>query len=222
MIEGSRRTRLTTDGQINAAARAPSGDLLLGKREGGRNNIWWLGRDGTSRRLTNGDFDVTPQFSPDGQSWVYADYDRKSIVLCEVSGGTCRVLRNDQLLPSWPTFSPDGEKLAYVTQVGSTQVTIVSARDGHYLDSWNASSLCPPAWSSAATVWSLEISAGRYVWFERDIREKKKTGKRYETQLEGAPTDDFQCWPKTPSPNSPPSQSVRVETEVTSVLLGLP
>ena len=221
MIEGSRRTRLTSEGQLNSAARSSSGDLLLGKRENGRSTIWWQGRDGTSRKLTNGEADFAPQFSPDGRAWVYADYAQKSIMICSVSGGACRVLRNDPLLPSWPTFAPDGESLAYATQVGSTQMTIVSAKDGHYLVSWDACSLCPPVWSSAATVWSLEISAGRYVWVERDIG-GKKTGKRYEMPAEDAPTDEFHCWPKMPSANSPFSHSVRVEREESSLILGLP
>jgi hypothetical protein len=221
MIEGSHRTRLTSDGQLNSAARSPSGDLLLGKREKGRSTIWWQGRDGTSRKLTNGEADITPAFAPDGRSWAYADYAQKSIIICLVGGGTCRVLRNDQLLPALPTFSPDGESLAYVTQVGSTQMTIVSAKDGHYLVSWDACSLCPPIWSSASTVWSLEILAGGYVWFERDLA-GRKTGKRYETPAEDAPTDEFHCWPKLPSTNSPFSRSVRVEREETSLLLGLP
>ncbi len=221
LVEGTRRTRLTSDGRITSAARSLSGDLLLGKREGGRSVIWWQGSDGTSRKLTNGEEDVTPDFSPDGRWWAYADYTRKSIILCSVSGGTCRVLRNDELLPSWPKFSPDGKSLAYATQVGSTQVTVISAEDGHYLVSWDAFPLCPPVWSSWATVWSLEIFAGRYVWFERDLT-GKKTGKRYETQREDAPTDEFHCWPKAPSPDSPPPQQIRVERAETSRLLALP
>ena len=221
LVEGSRRARLTSDGQINSVARSLSGDLLLGKRELGRSAIWWQGRDGTSRKLTNGDSDVAPDFAPDGRSWVYADYARKNLVLCSVGGGTCRVLRNDDLLPSWPKFSPDGQKVAYATQVGSTQVMIVSAKDGHYLVSWNAFPLCPPIWSSSATVWSLEISDGRYVWFERDLS-GKKTGKRYEMPHEDGPTDEFHCSPKIPAPDSPPFQTVRVEREETSRLLSLP
>lgn len=221
MIEGSRRTRLTSDGRLNSVARSSSGDLLLGKAENGASTIWWQGRDGTSRRLTNGESDITPGFSPDGRSWVYADYAQKSVILCSLSGGTCRVLRHDPLLPSWPTFSPDGENLAYATQAGSTQLTVVSAKDGHYLVSWDASSLCPPVWSSGATVWSLEISAGRYVWFERDLS-GKKTGKRYQMPADETPTDEFHCWPKVASTNSPFSHSVRVEREETSLLLGLP
>ena len=221
MIEGSRRTRLTSDGQLNSVARSSSGDLLLGKTENGASTIWWQGHDGTSRRLTSGESDVSPEFSPDGRSWAYADYAQKSIILCSLSGGTCRVLRNDPLLPSWPTFSPDGESLAYATQVGSTQMTVVSAKDGHYLVSWDASALCPPVWSSGATVWSLEISAGRYVWFERNLS-GKKTGKRYEMPADETPIDEFHCWPKIASTNSPFSHSVRVEREETSLLLGLP
>ena len=220
MIEGGRETRLTSDGQINSAARDSAGDLLLGKRERGGSTIWWQGRDGTSRKLTHGEADVCPEFSPDGKSWAYADYAQKSINLCSVGSEKCRVLCSDQLLPAYPKFSPDGQRLAYVTQVGSTRVTVVSPRDGHELVSWDASSRCAPVWSSQTTLWSLEISAGRYTWFERDMQ-GTKTGKRYEPPAEEVPTDEYHCWTKRPSSNSPILQPVQVLREETSRLLRL-
>src|SRR5206468_12165224 len=129
MVDGTRRVRLTSDGQTYSVARSSLGDLLLARNGGdGKSNVWWQGRDGVAKRLTEGEADAAPDFSPDNQSWVYSDYARKSIMLCSLGKATCRLLRHDELIPTWPRFSPDGEKLAYLTQVGSTQLTVISAK----------------------------------------------------------------------------------------------
>ena len=142
-------------------------------------------------------------------------------MFCTIGKGTCRPLRHDELLPTWPRFSPDGEKLAYLTQVGSTQLTVVSAKDGHTLTSWDACYQCEPVWSSATTVWALEISAGHRVWFERDAMTGKKTGNRFEAPSEGAGADASQCWPKTPPSDAPFAQPAHAEIEQSSLILGL-
>jgi WD40 repeat protein len=222
MVQGTQRLRLTSDGQTSSVARSSSGDLLLARNGGdGSINIWWQGRDGVLKKLTHGTADVAPDFSPDGRSWVYSDYAQKSIVLCSIGNGTCGPLRHDELLPTWPRFSPDGEKLAYLTQVGSTQLTIISARDGHTLASWDACYQCEPVWSSPMTVWGLEISSGHRVWFERNVATGKKTGNRFEAPTEGAGTDASQCWPKKLPSDTPFAQPVHAEAEQTSLILGL-
>jgi Tol biopolymer transport system component len=72
--DDSGRRRLTTDGDNDAAAISPTGDLLLA-RPGPESteNIWLRSSGGTLRKLTNGQYDTAPDFSPDGHSWVYAD-----------------------------------------------------------------------------------------------------------------------------------------------------
>jgi hypothetical protein len=222
MVQGTRRVRLTSDGQTFSVARSSSGDLLLGRNGAdGNANVWWQGRDGVSKKLTHGRADASPDFSPDSQSWVYVDYVQKNIILCSVDGGTCRSLRHDELLPTWPRFSPDGEKLAYLTQVGSTQLTIISARDGHLLASWDACYQCEPVWSSATTLWALEISSGHRVWVERNVATGKKTGNRFDAPTEEAGADASQCWPKKPPADAPFAQPVHTETEQSSLILGL-
>jgi hypothetical protein len=221
MADGTRRVRLTSDGNTYTAARSRAGDLLLGRKDSAGSSIWWQGLDGVSRKVTQGVADVAPDVSPDLRTWAYADYVRKTIMLCSIRGNECRVLRQDELLPTWPRFSPDGARLAYVTQLGSTQLTIISATDGHYQASWDARYECPPAWSSATTLWSLEILSGRRVWIERDIS-GRRTGKRVNAPVEGGSADEFQCYPKVPALDPAFPQPVHVETEETSVVLRLP
>jgi hypothetical protein len=164
--------------------------------------------------------DSTPAFSLDGKSWAYADYAKKAIVVCATETARCQILRKDDSIPTWPTFAPDGQSLAYLTQVGSTQLIVVSTSDGHYRASWDARYQCPPVWSSNTTLWNVEVSAGRPVWYERDTT-GRKTGKRFEVPPD-ATADEFRCWPQKPSLASPFSQPVHVEVEHTSLLLGLP
>ena len=222
LIQGTHRRRLTFDGRTYSAARSEGGDLLLARgTDDGQINIWWQGPEGQTKRLTNGTSDVSPDFTPDGQSWAYADYARKSIVVCSMVGGSCGVLHKDELLPTWPRFSPDGKNLAYVTAIGSTQLTVVSATDGRYRISWDASYKCPPVWSSARTVWSLEVSLGHFSWIERNVATGKKTGKRLEVPVQGA-LDELRCWSDDSSTAFPPSRSVSVQTEERSLVLAVP
>ncbi len=220
LVDETHRARLTSDGLVFSAARSRAGDLLLSKPVDGGLSIWWQGHDGTSRRLTHGIGDVAPNFSPDGRLWTYADYAQKDVMLCTSTGDSCRVLRNEPQLPAWPVFSPDGDRIAYLTLNGSTQLTIVSADDGHYQVSWDASYQCPPVWSSARTLWSLEVKSGHRVWFERDLT-GRKTGKRFDAPAEGEALDESQCWPRNPSA-SPFAPPVHVEVEQTSSIVSLP
>ena len=176
--DGVRHERLTSDGQDYSVAMSKSGDLLLSKRDAdGNYNVWRQSPSGATKKLTSGKIDVGPEFGPDGKAWAYADYTAKSIVMCGGDAQSCRVLRRDEMLPIWPRFSPDGELLAYVTQIGAPKLTVVSAQDGEAVKaSWDAYYQCPPIWSSTSTVWGLEASNGRYSWYERNALTGVRTG----------------------------------------------
>jgi len=196
--------RLTFDGQNYTAAMSLAGVLLMSKRsDSGVFSIWQQTADGRLSRLTEGPDDVEPSFSGDGKQWAYADYAQMSIMLCSTELGSCRVLRRDGLLPSRPTFSPDGQLIAYVTQLNRPQVTLVSTKDGVVRASWDAHPECAPAWSSAATVWSLESSNGQYVWSERNLA-GKKTGNQIVGSNESLEAGEVRCSPKNATVESSP------------------
>jgi Protein kinase domain/WD40-like Beta Propeller Repeat len=220
LYEGGSRSRLTSDRRTYSVARSPVGELLLGRRDSdGNMNIWRQMPGGVPVQLTSGRGNVAPDYAPDGQSWVYANYDRKSIVRCSNENPTCRDLRRDDSMPTWPRFSPDGRNIAYVTQMGAPRVVIISAIDGSVRASWDAYYECPPIWSRAATIWSLEASGHRYWWAEREVERWTKTGHRIESPNENLTLEDVQCWPKDSRVDSPLFEAVRVESDETSRFL---
>ena len=91
-------------------------------------------------------------YSPDGK-WIIFEAVRKppqvesTLYVIPVTGGARIRITDGKQWDDKPRFSPDGEKVAYLTQVGSTQLTIISARDGHTLTSWDACYQCEPVWS---------------------------------------------------------------------------
>jgi hypothetical protein len=178
LIAGSQRTRLTKEGQIFAATMSGAGELLLSKQAAdGTLSIWLQRPDGSVERVTSGPDDVRPNFSPDGQQWTYVDYSRKSVMLCANTHGGCKVLRYDEMLPTWPTFSPDGRKIAYITQMGTPRLLTVSLEDGKTEQIGPMHTQCPPIWSSPTSIWSLEGAGKEHRWVERDVESAAATGR---------------------------------------------
>jgi serine/threonine protein kinase len=219
--EASSSKRLTFDGTSYSAARSVDGTLLLGKRSAdGILEIWRQRGNGPPEKVTNGPADVGPSFSPDGKQWAYADYSRKSIMLCSTESAKCRALVRDEFLPCWPKFSPDGRTIAYVTQLSRFQLLLVSAEDGRTRAAWDTHPECPPAWSSANTLWSLESSLGQYVWSERDTT-GRRTGKRFTASSENLEPLEASCSPPPSSAGSRSLPDVEVRTVEASKLLVL-
>jgi hypothetical protein len=223
LYDGSGGRQLTSDGVSCSGAISPTGDLLVSKLgDDGNFSIWSQGPVGAGNRLTTGPSDVLPSFSENGRWWVYADYARKSIVVCSTEGGNCRVLRRDEQWPTLPRFSPDGSQIAYVTQTGAPHLTIVSVKDGQMQQSWDAFRQCPPIWSSPTTIWSFEALAGHYLWAERDTTTGRRTGKRIEVLDRDVALSEFRCSSDDVAPDSPFFRRVRVETKEITRLLSLP
>jgi hypothetical protein len=219
LVQNGHRSRLTADGRTFSASRSPSGDLLVSRLEDdGRYTIW---NDRRSVELTDGPGDVQPAFSPDGRSWVYSDYARKRIMLCSQSDspGSCRILREDNRLPSRPTFSPDGGRVAYVTQLGTPKAVVVSIASSTPDVSWDTHHQCPLVWSSSDRVWSFELAQGKYVWFERSAYSGRRTGQRFEMSRAGSLSPgDTHCWPATGEVPFPLPE-VQIEADEVSQLL---
>jgi hypothetical protein len=81
---------------------------------------------------------------------------------------------------------------------------------------------CPPVWSSADNVWTLEESPRGFVWVEKEVETALRTGRRIQvTEGQGAISDEPECWPKVVEETSPLFRRLRVETEETSSILRL-
>jgi hypothetical protein len=221
-VDGAGMRRLTSDGENFSAAMSAAGDLLLGKRTtSGALTIWLQQTSGAAKQLTTGPLDVAPEFSPDGSSWAYADYDKKNIMLCSTAGRSCKVLRHDELLPSWPRFSPDGKKVAFVTQVSPARLTVIDLQDGTTREIGVVHGECAPVWASPTELWSLEGARGHHAWVERNAATGAKTGSQRAAATNLESTDQNQCLPASAKPGSPFFRPVRIETDETSTLLRL-
>ncbi len=217
--EGMRR-KLTTDGRNYSGDRSRSGELLLSKwNDDGSINVWWQGVRGEVKQLTHGRSDVEPRLSPDGVRWLYVDQVEKGLAVCSLEVGKCEMLLHDEALPGFATFSPDGRSVAYLTEVGVQRLKIVSADTGRERMSWDASSECPPVWLTSSKLWSLETSAGHYLWSERDTASGARTGEQVEIENRRDPGGKLLCWPSASGRPSPLFPKIGVETAEISRLL---
>jgi hypothetical protein len=227
VIDTEGKRRITADGENYSAAMSNKRDLLLGRRSAeGRLNIWWRPNEGPLKEMTSGPADVRPDISADGSLWTYVDYHRRSIVVCRgLESASCRVLREDDALPTWPRLSPSGEEIAYVTQRNAQRLAIVSIRTGEVRDVGAAFAQCPPIWSGESRVWGFEGSAMQYAWVERDSKTGTATGRRFDmapaTNDANEAPDETQCWPRTETAESSFLPRLRIEAEETSHLLRL-
>jgi len=222
--EGSSARRLTNDGNNDAAALSSKGDLLVAKAGAGSiENIWYRAPEGALHKVTNGQFDTAPDFSPDGNSWIYVDYPRSTIMICATTSNQCRPLRRDDILPAWPRFSPDGSKVAYVRYGAAPQLMVFSVSGSGEWPMGNVHWQCPPVWGTSLKLWAFEGSAAGYAWVEKEVETGLRTGRRvHVTDKQSALNDELDCWPKDVDGTSPFFRKVRVETEQTSSVLRLP
>ena len=137
----------------------------------------------------------------------------------------CTMARKDGMLPTWPRFSPDGTKVAYVTQAGAQRVLVLSLADGKMRQVGAAFAQCPPVWSSTTRLWTFEGSAKHYVWNERDIERGISTGRAIDMgeSINDAnqDPDERRCWPPDNVAEASNFPRLRVETEEISNLLRL-
>jgi hypothetical protein len=174
--DGATFRQLTTDGHVYFAAKSAAEEFLLSKKDdAGQFSIWVRRRDGTEQRLTNGATDIAPSFSPDGRGWTYADY-KTGVMSCAGIGAPCRVLKRDDSLPLFPEFAPDGARIAYLTQLGRTQLRIVDAQTGEEQRAWDAVPVCAPVWSGAGTLWTVQSAGGKHYWAEHDVHSGQRIG----------------------------------------------
>ncbi len=121
--DGSDLVRLTTFGDVFAPTWSPDGKQIAFARLGSNHNIFVMDADGTNvRQVTTGPEEKLQQaWAPDGRSLIFlqhsgvGDTGETSIRTVSVDGGA------DELLTAcecqWPTYSPDGSSIAYVSWV---------------------------------------------------------------------------------------------------------
>jgi len=145
-------------GAISAAARAPVVVYARGRRE---RNIWTWTRPATTghqqaatRIIHTTAWDSSPVFSPDGRLIAFLS-DRtgsRQLWLAARDGSSARRMTQlDLVLPVPPAWSPDGDRLAIVLEVGSTPtVGIVETASGR------TTLLQPPETGESHVAWSRD------------------------------------------------------------------
>lgn len=109
-----------------AFAQAPNtgGDTIAFHRDGA---IWLMNDDGTGQRALQ--YGMQPAWSPDGTRLAYnggGQDTRENIGLIDVRNGYTVELTNDGF-NRWPTFSPNGKKIAYAS---NDDIWVMDAEDG--------------------------------------------------------------------------------------------
>ena len=92
-------------------------DLPRGKHT---SRIWMMNADGTeSRAMTQGESDSSPRFSPDGKTiaFVRTKDENSNLWLLPLQGGDARQLTKISTGVSDPIWSPDGQWIAFSTDV---------------------------------------------------------------------------------------------------------
>lgn len=133
-----RRVKLDLDA-VSYPAWNPKGDelALVGMKDG-RSDLYLLAKDGTLRRLTDDAWDERqPSWTPDGKSLVFSSDRAHPVVLIperhhggfgdygiyqiDIESGLVRPVINTSGDDSDPAWSPDGRRLAFVSDRGGSQ-----------------------------------------------------------------------------------------------------
>jgi TolB protein len=150
--DGSGARRLTQDPRRDVGpAWSPDGKKIafMSDRAGQEFDIYEMNADGSGvERLTTGETNWFPQFSPDGTR--LALHVGRDIHVLDLKTGTSRALTQDPANGMYPTWSPDGRKIAFMSwRNGKTELFTMNAdgTDQRVLFSPETGSAIDPRWS---------------------------------------------------------------------------
>ncbi len=130
--DGTGRRQLTADKAIESRPNlSPDGKLVayVVDEQQGSHNVWLTGVDGArSVRLTSGEGEDYPTFTPDGRFVVYNSLADGSVMRVSVEGGEPAVVFKGRAMR--PAVSPDGRMFAYVGTKEKARTLFVRSFDG--------------------------------------------------------------------------------------------
>ena len=135
LTSGQRHVIAGYSGLNTSASVSPDGSriaMVLSKT--GSPNIWVASADGSNlKRLTQGDEDSSPTWSPDG-SWICfatKHNERRRLAKVPAGGGAVQYLSTvGAANPTEPDWSPDGKWIAFTSQMGDFNICVVPADGG--------------------------------------------------------------------------------------------
>jgi hypothetical protein len=143
-------------------------------------------------------------------------------MICETATMNCRPLYEDGGVPGWPRFSPNGNRIAFVTQANVGRLGVIPTEGGTVQWLGDARYECPPAWSAPDRVWGLGGTEGRYVWLERNVATGAQTGSVLRASSEDADPAVFECWSPDRDRGSQFERRVRIRAKQDSRLIRVP
>ncbi len=124
---------------------------------------------GSSERLTDGEFDAWPDWSPDGGTMVFSRY-TGGIWTIPSEGGTPQRLTPDTLQATTPAWSPDGQWIAFssngrlhIINPNGGSIREVTVGPGDEAPSWSASGgqlFFLSSRSGNRQIWSVSLDGG--------------------------------------------------------------
>ncbi|HEU6447345.1 MAG TPA: hypothetical protein VFV23_02765 [Verrucomicrobiae bacterium] len=177
LTTGQRKTVARYGGSNMSPAASPDGTkvaMILSKD--GAPNVYVANADGSNlKRLTHGEEDSSPCWSPDGQWICFATKvnERRRLAKVSVNGGEVKYLNTiGTVNPTEPDWSPDGKWIAYTRQAGEFDICVTPADGGS-----NPVVLVrgeDPSWApNSRTLVYCRRSGGRYVLSVLDVLTKQ-------------------------------------------------
>ena len=118
---------------LAAAQLLPLGDTIPGRILFVKDSNIWMWSEGRARQLTTGNTWQQPRWSPDGSriAYVYRTENFSEIFVMDADGSNAQRLTRSQSSSLsnndwtfWPTWSPDGSQLAFVSDSNSYHPTL--------------------------------------------------------------------------------------------------
>ncbi|MBT9458604.1 MAG: PD40 domain-containing protein [Burkholderiaceae bacterium] len=187
--DGSRATRLTVQDQAdNAPAWLPDGRIVFRSLRSGWANFYAMQADGTGvTPLTTGDGDKGPPVpSPDGRWLAFVAFSERGgseIHLMPATGGKPRDLTSSLSKggKSFPSWSPDSRRLAYVeAKSPAMNVQVVNA------DGTQPAKLTDNAYTNAFPIWAPDGRRIAFVSSREGTRTEMARGDIYVMNADGS------------------------------------
>jgi len=173
---------LVTEGANFFPSRDAQGNVLFVSVDGSGARIIrsWDPDSGTTKTLTNGPYDLWPNFAPSGNGWLYVKVDSNTVMHCPHlhSAADCVPLAVPPHQVFRPALSPDMRHLVYLGVVGSAlRASLYDLGSQQIGDLGPALNDEAPRFSDPDHVWFLTESNHKRSWQEFSLAAQKPTGR---------------------------------------------
>jgi len=175
-VDGTGAEMLTPDGGGGFALSPDGNSLVFQSQESGKLGLSELDlTTGEKKRLTDDSTDMTPAFSADGRSVVYAHFDEKhALYKVPADGGLPSKLFDEYRTVSSPTVSPDGTKIAFAfgrAQNDAIQsgIGVLSSENNRLIGTFNVVLTFGSIYERPTVQWSPDGRWLNYITYESGV-----------------------------------------------------